>query len=118
MAIAARQMKTTATTDYQLRLSENQVCEKELCTAGLIALDVHPVSNTLVWCSIHPRRGNVFRDRWLFFGLPNGYTIGRVECIMYVERIFHHSGIRLHSFSHPGFSTEAANTRSVTPTKR
>jgi len=57
--------------NYELRSSENEICEKELRTAGLFALDVRPVSNTLVWCSIHPRRNDVFPDRWLFFGFTD-----------------------------------------------
>jgi hypothetical protein len=49
--------------DYRLELLENENYAKEECSSDLIALDVRPVSNSLGWRSIRPRRGYFFRER-------------------------------------------------------
>jgi hypothetical protein len=46
-------------------LLENQDYANEDCSSGLIALDVRHVSKRLGRRSIHPRRGDVFREHWL-----------------------------------------------------
>jgi hypothetical protein len=48
--------------DYSCELLENEHYAKEKRTSGLIALDVHPVSERLGWRPVHASRGHVFRE--------------------------------------------------------
>jgi hypothetical protein len=41
---------------------ENEDYAKEKNDSGLVVLAVRPVSASLGWRSIHPRRGNIFRE--------------------------------------------------------
>jgi hypothetical protein len=51
--------------DYYADFLENEGHAKEEHASDLIALDVRPASVHLGWRSIHPNRGNVFRERQL-----------------------------------------------------
>lgn len=57
---------------YYAKLLENENYAMEECSSGLIALDIRPVSDGLVWRSIHPRSGYVFREHR--FGCTNRTT--------------------------------------------
>lgn len=51
--------------DYRLELMENEHHAEEKRTSDFITLDVRPVPDNVVWRSIEPSRGNVFRGRRL-----------------------------------------------------
>jgi hypothetical protein len=51
--------------DYYAESLENENYAKEEGSSGLIALDARAISNSLGWRSIHPGRGNVFRENRL-----------------------------------------------------
>jgi len=51
--------------DYRLELTEKEHHAEEKCSSGLITLAVRPVPDNMVWRSIEPSRGNVFRGRRL-----------------------------------------------------
>jgi hypothetical protein len=51
--------------DYRLELMGNEHHAEGKCASNLITLAVRPVPDNVVWRSIEPSRGNVFRGRWL-----------------------------------------------------
>jgi len=59
--------------DYYVELLEDDGHAQEYAS-GLIALAVHPVSDSLVCCSILSKRGGVFRERRLKSGCNDRTT--------------------------------------------
>jgi hypothetical protein len=51
--------------DDCLELMENEHHAEEKWTSEFITLAVRPVPDNMVWRSVEPSRGNVFRGRWL-----------------------------------------------------
>ena len=51
--------------EYCVELLEKENYAKEERSSDLIAFDVRPVSGAVGWRSIHPRRGDVFREHRL-----------------------------------------------------
>jgi hypothetical protein len=51
--------------DYRRELLENEHYGKEKPTAGFVVLGVHPVFVGWGRSSIHPKRGDAFREPWL-----------------------------------------------------
>jgi len=51
--------------EYCAELLEKENYAKEERSSDLIAFDVRPVSGAVGWRSIHPRRGDVFREHRL-----------------------------------------------------